>query len=101
MKTLTAVILALTLSAAPDTTPKKSPPKTTQSALTGCLDQRGERYVLTSETDMATITQLKGKGFSDDNFARYIGRKVTVHGSTNGDVFEVVKVTKRADTCSR
>jgi hypothetical protein len=104
MKALAAVLFALTLSASPDKNPKKttpSSPKTNQETMTGCLDQRGERYVLTSETDMTAVTQLKGKGFSDDNFARYIGQKVTIQGKANGSIFEVVKVTKVADTCSK
>ena len=104
MKVLTALFLAFTLSAAPDKASKKSDPTNSKNVATevsGCLDQSGEQYVLKSETDMTVVTKLKGKGFSDDNFARYVGQKVTVHGTTKGGVFEVVKVTKLAETCGR
>ena len=99
MKVLIAVFLAGTLSAGPDKDTK--PAKNVGTELTGCLDQTRERYVIKSETDMTVVTELKGKGFSDDNFARYLGQKVTVHGTSKGDVFEVVKVTKLAETCGR
>ena len=73
----------------------------TQSSITGCLDQRGERYILASEADMSKVTVLKGKGMPDDNFARYIGHKVTVRGAQNRDIFEVTKIENISDTCSR
>jgi hypothetical protein len=104
MKVLAAILLTLTVSAAPDKDPKKSDSRNAKDIATersGCLDQSGERYVLKSERDMTVLTKLKAKGFSDDNFARYVGQKVTVHGSSQGDIFEVVKVTKLAETCSR
>jgi len=69
--------------------------------VTGCLDQREERYVLRSEADMSKITTLKAKGFTDDNFARYIGHKVSVYGHGDGEVFEVVKIENLSDMCSR
>lgn len=102
MKTLLAVVIAVALSAAPDKSSKKPgpPSQTTEITLTGCVDQRGERYVLKSATDMTVVTRLKGKGFSDDNFARYIGQKVTVSGSSREGLMEVTKITKLADTCS-
>ncbi|HYI93443.1 MAG TPA: hypothetical protein VEX68_07860 [Bryobacteraceae bacterium] len=99
MKVLAAVVLAFALSDGPDKDPKTA--KHVQTERSGCLDQSGEQYVLKSETDMTVVTKLKGKGFSDDNFARYLGHKVLVQGTSKGDVFEVVKVTKLAETCGR
>ena len=32
-------------------------------------------YVLKSKKNMKEVTALKGKGFSEDNFARYVGSK--------------------------
>lgn len=101
--------LAVTLmTAALWATPEKKPPKKAeapaakpQTTITGCLDQRGERYVLSSEADMSKITTLAAKGFSDDNFARYVGHKVTVYGAQNSEAFEVVKIENVSDTCSR
>ena len=103
MKVLASLLLAITLFAAPEQTPKKSPTRSNpaQTEMSGCLDQRGEEYVLKSLADMTLLARLEGKGFSNDNFARYVGQKVMVHGRSTGEVFEVVKITKLADTCSR
>src|ERR671915_54788 len=99
MRVIAASFLAIALLAAPEKTQKK-PKKAPESALTGCVDQRGEQYVLTSEKDMTAVSQLRGKAFSDDNFARYVGRKVTVEGNTSNGVFEVTKITQVAESCS-
>lgn len=99
-----AVALAGLLSANPEEKHQKQPATAsdnTQSSLTGCLDQRGERYILASEAEMSKVTALKAKRMSNDNLARYIGHKVTVRGKQNGDIFEVVKIENISDTCSR
>jgi hypothetical protein len=77
------------------------PASSRQTTITGCLDQRGEQYVIRSIDDMARVTALKGKGFSDDNFARYIGQQVKVEGeASKGMTFQVTKIDKVADSCS-
>jgi hypothetical protein len=82
------------------------PAASRQTSITGCLDQRGEEYVIRSTDDMARVTAVKGKGFSNDNFARYIGQQVRVQGAaskgaaSNDSTFEVTKIDKVADTCS-
>jgi hypothetical protein len=98
------VALAGLLSASPEEKHEKKPAaasENTQSSLTGCLDQRGERYIVASEGDMSKVTALKAKGMPDDNFARYIGHKVTLRGVQKGEIFEVVKIENISDTCSR
>jgi hypothetical protein len=97
------VIAAVGL-AGPDSKPTKGPaakPRAAQQQITGCLDQRGEAYVLKSEKDMTAVTTVRGKVFSDDNFARYVGHTVTVSGTKDGDLFWVTKIVNVADTCSR
>lgn len=84
--------------AGPDPKQKASPTKSQK--ITGCLDQRGEGYVLKSEKDMKDVTKLKGKAFSDDSFARYVGHKVTVSGDRDGELLLVTKIVNVADTCS-
>lgn len=104
MRCAVVIAVASVLCAAPEQKQGKTPAapsEKAQSSLTGCIDQRNDRYILASEADMSKITILKGKGFSDDNFARYIGHKVTVHGAQRGDVFEVAKIVNVSDTCSR
>lgn len=85
---------------------KKTPQKNraaTQS-ITGCVDQQGETYVLRELTAARAVTTLRGKAFSDDNFARYVGHKVTVHGTVqkegNVPVINVTKVDDASPGCS-
>lgn len=68
--------------------------------LTGCLDERGEKYVLAEDTELKKITELRGKGFSDDNFARFVGHRVRVHGSPGEAVFHVTRIEDLAAGCS-
>jgi hypothetical protein len=108
------VLFALSAAEAETTTSKdaakKSTPKTTQKArlastsLTGCLDQQGETYVLRELATAGAVSTLKGKAFSDDNFARYVGHKVTVHGTVQKEgetsVVQVNKVDDAGPGCS-
>ena len=91
--------------AADTTTNRKSSPTRSPvtEAMTGCLDQRGEAYYIAGP-DLKAEAKLKGKSFSDDNFAQYIGHLVTVTGSvdrSSGDkpVVSVVKIENVKDSC--
>jgi len=66
--------------------------------MTGCLDEKGEVYILRDLTTARETATLRGKGFTNDNFARYVGHTVTVHGTIEkeGDL-TVVHVTKIDD----
>jgi len=71
--------------------------------MSGCIDQRDGIYVLTGDKELNAVAVLHGEGFSDDNFARYVGHKVTVEGTVakEGDssTVKVRKITDVADTC--
>ena len=97
MRFLSTLVMALAIVAAPQS---PNPTSVKETSLTGCLDQREQTYVLSSGADMSTVTKLKGKSFSDDNFARYVGKKVTVSGAMEGDTLQVRKIEQVADTCS-
>ena len=87
---LMRVVSAAMVWAGPETETRQAPAPRSEAAqqeITGCLDQRGESYVLKSEKNMKEVTALKGKAFSDDNFARYVGHTVTVYGTRNGNFF--------------
>jgi hypothetical protein len=75
-----------------------------KDSLTGCVDQRGNDFVLAGDKELHQIAVLHYVGMSDDNFAREVGHKVTVEGtlSKDGDV-PVMRVTKLktiSETCS-
>jgi hypothetical protein len=82
---------------------RKARPKTavTRSAI-GCLDQRGETYVLAGDRELRRLVTLQGDGFSDDNFARYLGHKVKVQGRLSepgSSVFRVRDIATISETC--
>jgi hypothetical protein len=84
---------------------KTKPPRAEKThSFTGCIDQKGENYVLTGDRELHTIAILHGDGFNDDNFARDMGHKVIVEGSLAGDAdpktIRVKKVTKVSDSCA-
>lgn len=83
---------------------QSGPKRSATQAITGCLDQRGESYVLTELTEMRKVTTLKGEAFSDDNFARYVGHKVTAHGrienAEGSTVMRVMKIVDIQEGCS-
>ena len=61
--------------------------KQSVTTLTGVIDQEGEDYVLTGEEAMKTTAILRARGFSQDNFAHFVGNRVQVRGemATEGD----------------
>ena len=75
-----------------------------KDTLTGCVDQRGNDFVLTGDKELLEIAVLHYVGISDDNFAREVGHKVTVEGklSKEGDtrVMRVTKLTTISESCS-
>jgi len=103
---LIGCLTGMLLAGAADTPKKAGKPaeKAATSTMTGCVDQRGDNYVLTGDKELNAFAVLHGEGFSDDNFARYMGHKVSVEGSTSRDgenvTVKVKKITDLADTCS-
>jgi hypothetical protein len=48
---------------------------------------------------MTKAATLRGRAFTDDNFARFVGHKVKVAGESKDGVFHVDKIEKIAETC--
>ena len=83
---------------------KQSDGKTQQAALIGCVDQQDGQYVLIKQLDRSMIAQLEAEGFPTEDFAKHLGHKVTVRGtssSTGGErpIFKVRSVEALSDTC--
>jgi hypothetical protein len=100
---LALAALALLL---PDAPARKKPaprPSSAVRTLTGCLDQRGESYVLTGDRELRRIVTLEGDGFSNDNFARYLGHKVKLQGRLasreDNAAFRVREIATVSETC--
>jgi hypothetical protein len=103
MRTVLMICLAGMLVASAQEKPKGAT-RPAGSVMTGCIDQRGEQYVLTGDKELNAVAILHGDGFSDDNFARYMGHKVSVEGTSSREgetvTVRVRKITDIADSCS-
>ena len=78
--------------------------KAEQKALTGCVDQQDGQYVLIKELGRSVIANLEAEGFPTEGFAKHVGHKVTVRGTSNSSggerpVFRVRSVEAISDTC--
>lgn len=75
-----------------------------KDTLTGCVDQRGNDFVLAGDKELHEIAVLHYVGMSDDNFAREVGHKVTVEGTLSKEggtpVMRVTKLKTISETCS-
>ena len=71
--------------------------------LAGCVDQQEGRYVLVDDRGLNKITELEADGFPTEGFAKHVGHKVVVRGtSTAGDkpLFKVRAVETVSETCA-
>jgi hypothetical protein len=71
----------------------------------GCIDEQpGPRYVLRGDRQLKLLLHLEPEGFPVEGFAKYLGRKVEVHGRTYtvGDrtVMQVSKVRQLSGVCA-
>ena len=82
----------------------QSQPKQAGTSMTGCLDEQDGRYVLTDDRTLTPIANLEADGFPTEGFAKHVGHKVTVRGTSNsGSPIPVVKVRSIetiSDTCA-
>jgi hypothetical protein len=74
------------------------------SSLTGCVDQQDGQYVLVDDRNMAPVADLVAEGFPTEGFAKYVGHKVTVRGTSNSGgartVLKVRSIQTVSDTCA-
>jgi hypothetical protein len=76
---LVLLILTVCVAAAAPQSGKARP--AAKASLTGCVDERDGQYVLTNDTNLQPTARLQpAAGSPEDNFARYMGQKVTVRG---------------------
>jgi hypothetical protein len=82
--------------------PKKADPKGPAS-LSGCVDEQNGQYVLIHDQTRDLIANLEAEGFPTEDFARHLGHKVTVRGTSNPNgahpVFKVRSVENISDSC--
>ena len=82
--------------------PKKSSAKEPAS-LTGCVDEKDGQYVLIHDQTRDLIANLVADGFPTEGFARHLGHKVTVRGTSDPNgaqpVFKVRSVETVSEAC--
>ena len=82
----------------------KKDAKETGGSLTGCVDERDGSYVLTDDRELKPVANLQAEGFPQEGFAKHLGHKVTVRGtSTPGDpipTFKVRSITTVNESCA-
>lgn len=96
MKRALLLLSLLSLAAALEaqTSKKKPSPAKADQSLTGCVDQRDERFVLRDGKSTKVMAHLEGVGFSNDNFAQHLGHRVTVHGKLEAGEPPLIKVRR-------
>ncbi|MBZ5729007.1 MAG: hypothetical protein LAP87_29030 [Acidobacteriia bacterium] len=82
----------------------KSKPKGKEASMTGCIDQQEGHYVLVNDRTLAAIADLVADGFPTEGFAKHLGHKVTVRGTSDpGEArpsFKVRTIETVSDTCA-
>jgi hypothetical protein len=84
---------------------KKEQPKGKRDSdsLMGCVDQEQSRYILINDRNRSPIANLEAEGFPTEGFAKYLGHKVTVRGTSSpGDgrpVFRVRSIDRISENC--
>ena len=74
------------------------------TSLTGCVDQQDGQYVMVDDRSLAAIADLVAEGFPTEGFAKHMGHKVTVRGTTTSGgthtIFHVRSIETLSDTCA-
>jgi hypothetical protein len=72
--------------------------------MTGCIDEDNGRYILVDEKELKPIADLEADGFPTEGFAKHMGHKVTVRGTSNPGparpLFKVRSIETISETCA-
>lgn len=74
------------------------------ASLTGCVDEENGHYLLVDDREMKPIADLEAVGFPTESFAKHLGHKVTVRGTSNPGsprpLFKVRTIEPVSDECA-
>lgn len=72
--------------------------------MTGCIDEDNGRYILVDEKELKPIADLVADGFPTEGFAKHMGHKVTVRGTSSPGsarpLFKVRSIETVSETCA-
>jgi len=73
------------------------------ASLSGCVDQQDGRYVLVDDRSLDAVADLEADGFPTEGFAKHMGHKVTIRGTSNSGstrpLFKVRTIETVSETC--
>jgi hypothetical protein len=74
------------------------------ATLTGCVDEKDGRYLLVDDQGLNPIADLEADGFPTEGFAKHMGHKVTVRGTSSSGsthpLFKVRSIETVSETCA-
>jgi hypothetical protein len=74
------------------------------SSLTGCVDEKEGHYILVDDRSLSPVADLEADGFPTEGFAKHMGHKVTVRGTSSSGstrpVFKVRSIETVSETCA-
>jgi hypothetical protein len=83
---------------------KEQTKKAAEGSLTGCMDQQDGQYVLVDDHSLKVVASLEAAGFPVEGFAKHVGHKVTVRGTSSPagtrPVFKVRSIETVSETCA-
>jgi hypothetical protein len=97
---------ALSSPQAPDTGKKATgkKPAASTSSLSGCVDEKEGHYILVDDRNLNPVADLEADGFPREGFAKHVGHKVTVRGTSSSGstrpVFKVRSIETVSETCA-
>ena len=75
-----------------------------QTSLSGCIDQQEGRYVLVDDKALSAVADLDADGFPTEGFAKYMGHKVTLRGTSSPGstrpAFKVRSIETISESCA-
>jgi hypothetical protein len=84
--------------------PKKEQKKVASASLSGCVDEKEGHYILVDDRNLSPVADLEADGFPTEGFAKYLGKKVTVLGTSTSrntrPVFKVRSLETISETCA-
>jgi hypothetical protein len=109
MLTVFAVLApSANLSAAQAPNSQKKAPNNKKAAsgasLSGCVDEKDGHYILVDDRSLNPVADLEPDGFPTEGFAKHVGHKVTVRGTSSSastrPVFKVRSIETISETCA-
>jgi hypothetical protein len=74
------------------------------SSLSGCVDEKEGHYILVDDRSLNPVADLEADGFQTESFAKHVGHKVTVRGTSSSGstrpVFKVRSIETLSETCA-